>query len=67
MFLELEIREMPAHHTTSGVCQMVPTLQRGPLTVPWLKLSTLVKTMRVSKSLTEIEQRLIIVDVQLIR
>lgn len=67
MFLELEIREMPAHHTTGGLCQMVPTLQRGPLTVLWLKLSTLIKTMRVNKSLTETEQRIIIIDVQLIR
>lgn len=53
MFLEFEIREIPTQHTTSTVWQMVPILQTGPLTVLWLKLSTLVKTMRVNKSLAE--------------
>lgn len=67
MFLELVIREIPTQHTTSGVCQMVPIVQRGPLTVLWLNLSTLIKTMRVNKSLTETEQGIIIMDVQLIR
>lgn len=46
---------------------MVPIVQRGPLTVLWLNLSTLIKTMRVNKSLTETEQGIIIMDVQLIR